>query len=372
MSFSGFDDAVQAYTNEISSYKDQYNDYKNQLMDYRDQAKELSVEGFTEVGVPLIVEALKTPLAQAGIAKAQQAVTQFFTPKVQTKVGAPEAEPDAVTPAAPEPVIAQQPLAPRSPWERPPADQPADETIPTQDDILDAAAQRAPQEVSADMLPEGAGQLVNEADQMVGRVADVAAEAGQQVTTMATQAVSQVAQAGEQLVGMAGEAAGRVVGQAAQAGEQLVSQVTGMASEAAGQIVGQATQIGEGLATQAGEALTQAVSGLGTQAQGLFGMASNALSQLTAPVAEAGDAVASGISAVAGAATEAGAAIGGEVAGEVAASAAGGPVGLVIGGLIAVGTLIAEAFTHHHAAAPIYNPDADSVPVYQSGLATGS
>jgi hypothetical protein len=145
-----------------------------------------------------------------------------------------------------------------------------------------------------------------------------------------------------------------------------------MAQAAASQI----SEVGEGLATQAGEALSslgsQAASALGTQAEGFLGLAGRALSQFTAPVAEAGEAAVSGISAAAGAAAEAGGAIGGEITGELAGAAAGGPVGLVIGGLVAVGTLLAEAFTHHHAAAPVNNQMFESVPIYQSGLATGS
>lgn len=313
MSFSGFDDAIQAYTNEINTYKDQFNEYKNQLMEFRDQTKELAVQGFTEVGVPLLVEALKSPIAQAGIAKAQDAVAQFFTPKVQLKANAPEADVDTG-------FIPQQPAiaAPPSPWERPP---PGDETLPSQDDVLAAAESRVPQQITADMLPEGAGQLVSEAQ----------------------------------------EAVGRVTSQIADMGEGLVSQVT---------------SVGEGLATEAGQALSQVTSqissALGTQAQGLLG---SALTQLTAPVAEAGDVVstlASGIGAAAEAGVSALAETGATIGTELAASAAGGGVGLVVGGLIAVGTLIAEAFTHHHAAAPVVNPEEESVPEYQAGLATGA
>jgi hypothetical protein len=322
MSFTGFDDAVQAYTNQVSSYQDQVNDFKNQLIDYRDQAKELSVEGFTEIGIPLLIEGLRTPFAQAGILKAQQAVEQFFTPKVQTKVGGPEAEPEAEIPAGSEKVFADQPPAYSQ------TDSLAQtETIPTQEDVLAAAAQRAPEEVTSEMLPEGAGEILTSAE-------DVAQQAVSQVSTMATGALDQATSI------------------ASDAGEQLSS----MTSDA----LGQATDIAQGLATSAGEALSSA-------AETGISAATSIASDLATTVASTVDtAVAAATEAATEAATTAATAIGGEAI----AGLAGGPIGLVIGGALALGTLLYESFSHHSTAPPVFNPDAESVPVFQSGLAT--
>lgn len=333
MSFTGFDDAIQAYTNQVSSYQDQVNDFKNQLIDYRDQAKELSVEGFTEIGIPLLIEGLRTPFAQAGILKAQQAVEQFFTPKVQTKVGGPEAEPEAEIPAGSEKVFADQPPAYSQ------TDSLAQtETIPTQEDVLAAAAQRAPQEVTSEMLPEGAGEILTSAE-------DVGQQAISQVSTMATGALDQA------------------TSMASEAGEQLTSMATGALDQATSMATGalsQAADIGQGLATSAGEALSSA-------AETGISAATSVATDLATTVSTAAE---TAVTAATEAATEAAATAATAIGGEAIAGLAGGPIGLVIGGALALGTFLYETFSHHSTAPPVFNPDAESVPVFQAGLAT--
>lgn len=88
--------------------------------------------------------------------------------------------------------------------------------------------------------------------------------------------------------------------------------------------------------------------------------------------------IAAGAGEDAGAAGEAIAEAGGEAAAEagteVAAGAAGGPAGLIIGGLVAVGSLLFNIF-HHTSAPHLIAPPAMpqlSVPEWQPGLATGN
>lgn len=349
MSFSGLEDAVANYTNQINSYKDQYNEYKDQLKEFRQQSQELISQGFEEVGVPLLIEALKSPLAQAGIAKAQSAVTQYFTAKLQPSEDAPVAEDAEAIPEAPEATYnayTQQslPMAPRSPWERPPVNE-----APTQEDALAMAEQRAPEEITQEMLPEGAGTIEEAGTGLTEEASTMLSTGVQQATEMAGQAVSQVtAQASDLVTGLATQAQGMV--------EDLASQAQGVVQGAVQGAVEQAQGIAEGLATQAGEALAGVTQ---TIQQTATGLASKALGAL-------------GVSAGAGEGSEIGATVGAEAGAEVAVGAEGGPVGLVIGGLIALGTLLGEEFSRHKTAPPIYNPDAESVPVYQSGLATGA
>lgn len=100
---------------------------------------------------------------------------------------------------------------------------------------------------------------------------------------------------------------------------------------------------------------------------------SNVTSTLEGVTSAVSGAVKGATSAVEGA-TSAVAEAGAEAGAEVAAGAEGGPVGLVVGGLVAVGTFIFDLF-HHHDSTPMIAPPAPppmSVPSYQPGLATSN
>ena len=124
-----------------------------------------------------------------------------------------------------------------------------------------------------------------------------------------------------------------------QIGQGLLSRASGAAQ---GAIEGLSGQIGQ-VATEAATGATEAISGVaGAATEGAAGEA---------------------VAGVAGAAAEAGEA--------VAAGAAGGPAGLVIGGLIGLGTLLYGLFHHEHtqAAPPPVMPQL-SLPSFQPGLGT--
>jgi hypothetical protein len=232
MSFTGYEDAISAYTNQVSTYKEELNQYKDQLAEFKGQLAQMSFDTVAGIAAPFIIEKLGSPAFQ-------NAVGSLFI-RTPAKDGTPEAEAAPETepaPVAPEAATPMQ-AAPASPWERPanldqegaaeaeqiPTQDAAAveaEQIPTQDDLLDAAATRAPEEVTADMLPEGAGEIVGGSEGMIGGVATQAEEAVGQLAGaaegMATQAVGQLAGAAEGLVTQAGEAltgaATQVVGQ---------------------------------------------------------------------------------------------------------------------------------------------------------------
>lgn len=126
----------------------------------------------------------------------------------------------------------------------------------------------------------------------------------------------------------------------------------GTASEAAESAVGTATEAVSGLV----EGATSAVEGLANSA--------------TSALSSAIEGVTSAAKSVGSIAESAGA----EAGTEVAAGAEGGPAGLVIGGIIAVGTFLYDMF-HHQSSAPLAPPPAMapmSVPSFQPGLGTSN
>lgn len=145
------------------------------------------------------------------------------------------------------------------------------------------------------------------------------------------------------------EGAGSVVESGMQGVEGLASQAQGLVSGLAGQAEGLAT----GLAGQA-EGLA---TGLAGQAEGL---ASDLGSTVTGLAEQVGSKVAGGLA-------EAGV----EAGTELAAGAEGGPVGLVIGGLVALGTILGNIFGHEKQQSILAPPMPSlSVPQFVPGLAT--
>jgi len=130
-----------------------------------------------------------------------------------------------------------------------------------------------------------------------------------------------------------------------------------------------AGELAEGVMGRVGglaESAESAVSGLAESAtSAIEGLANSATSALSGAVSTATSAAKSVGSIAEGAAETAGE--------EVAAGSEGGPGGLIIGGLIAVGTVLYDIF-HHHTTTPIAPPPMApmSVPSFQPGLATGN
>lgn len=131
------------------------------------------------------------------------------------------------------------------------------------------------------------------------------------------------------------------------------------AGELAQGFMGRVTSIGE---TLSGEA----ASGVEGLSEALSGTVSGATEAVSSAVSAAGEAVSGAVAA----ATGAGEAL---AEGAAAASAAAIPgAGVVIGGLIAIGTLLYDVFHHDHTT-PVAPPvlPALSLPSFQPGLATG-
>lgn len=146
--------------------------------------------------------------------------------------------------------------------------------------------------------------------------------------------------------------------------------------QGAGAIEGSMGTVAEG----AGEALgtaSEAISGvLGAGAETALSGISSALSGAASSATSAIGAVTGAIDGAASAAKSVGSAVEGaaETAGEeVAAGAEGGPAGLIVGGVIAVGTFLYDIFKHH-TSTPIAPPPMApmSVPSFQPGLGTSN
>ena len=139
----------------------------------------------------------------------------------------------------------------------------------------------------------------------------------------------------------------------------LLPQGAGQVLEGAGQQVSGLVEQAQGLATSVASQATKVVSGLAEDAGSLAGQAEGVVS---GALGQAGNVV----SKLAGFAPEAEA--------EVEAGAAAGPEGLVLGGLVALGTLLAGMFGHkenQHLVPPPQLPQM-SMPQFVPGLATGN
>ncbi len=137
-----------------------------------------------------------------------------------------------------------------------------------------------------------------------------------------------------------------------------------MLPQGAGSIEGAIGTVTEGAESALGTA-SEAVSGLVGSASGAIeGLANSATSALSGAI-EGATSAAKAVGSLAEAGAEAGT--------EVAAGAEGGPAGLIVGGVIALGTFLYDVF-HHHTTTPIAPPPMApmSIPSFQPGLATGN
>lgn len=135
--------------------------------------------------------------------------------------------------------------------------------------------------------------------------------------------------------------------------------------QGAGSIEGTIGTVSEAAESALGT-VTEAVSGLVGSASGAIeGLANSATSALSSAV-EGATSAAKAVGSLA----EAGAEAGEEAA---AGAAEGGPAGLVVGGVIALGTFLYDVFSHH-TTTPIAPPPMApmSIPSFQPGLATGN
>lgn len=154
----------------------------------------------------------------------------------------------------------------------------------------------------------------------------------------------------------------------------------GSALESATSGFAAATSSASEMAGALGEtALSSVASALGTEAPSITGVLSSAISagqKATSAVASATEALGTTAEAAAGtvgaAAAEVGAGAAAEAGTEVAAGAEGGPVGLIIGGLIALGTTLADIFGHTDSAPPPPALPVLSIPTIQQGLGTSN
>jgi len=126
--------------------------------------------------------------------------------------------------------------------------------------------------------------------------------------------------------------------------------------QGAGDIVGTL-----GRATDLTQTLGETVGGLAeTASSTISGLSETAASVLQAAKSTVGETIGEAVG-------EAGA----EAGAEVAAGAAAGPVGLIVGGLIAVGQVLYDAFHHGHSTAPVMPVMPNiSLPSFQPGLGT--
>lgn len=138
--------------------------------------------------------------------------------------------------------------------------------------------------------------------------------------------------------------------------------------QGAGDIAG---TLQSGLGT-AGEGIGETIGGIVSQAtKAIPGLSEPIMSTVTSALSGASEAVstatgvASTVGEAAGAAAEAGT--------EIAAGAAEGPAGLIVGGLIALGTTLYDLFHHDHSTPLIApTPIPVSIPSFQPGLNTGN
>jgi hypothetical protein len=125
---------------------------------------------------------------------------------------------------------------------------------------------------------------------------------------------------------------------------------TGLATEAES---GLSTAIASGT-----EALSGAVSGLSGAVSGVTGAISGAVTGAVSGGETTAAVIGSGLA---------------EAGTEAAAGSAFGPVGLVIGGLVALGTILGSVFGHHISKPEVpIMPAAMSIPTFQAGLLTGN
>jgi len=183
---------------------------------------------------------------------------------------------------------------------------------------------------------------------------------------------------GRVLNGQMGQVVPESAGNVLPSSEDLISSVMssvraagGSALETATSGVAAATSAGSQISGSLGEAASSALSSLGTESP-LTGIISSAVSagqKATSAVATATEALASTSEVGEGAGLFSSLVT---IPEDVAAGAEGGPAGLIIGGLIALGTTLASIFGHHeNAPAPPAMPVL-SIPTIQQGLGTSN
>jgi hypothetical protein len=167
----------------------------------------------------------------------------------------------------------------------------------------------------------------------------------------------------------AGAAETPIVAQmASEVPETVLSQAGAVGETSFGAIAGAPTDL---LASATAEQTAASLSGL---AQGaLTNLTSTVTSGLNTAAAGAGEGIASATEAVTGAVGEGVAGALAEGATAEAIGAGFGPVGLIVGGLVTLGTVLGSIFGHHETkpVTPVVQT-MDSIPVYQSGLSTGN
>jgi len=157
---------------------------------------------------------------------------------------------------------------------------------------------------------------------------------------------------------------------AEQVPETVLSQAGNVAETSFGMAAGAPTDL-LASATATAEQTAASLSGL---AQGaLSNLTSTVTSGLNAAASGAGEGIASATEAVTGAVGEGVAGALAEGATAEAIGAGFGPVGLIVGGLVTLGTVLGSIFGHHETkpVTPVVQTT-DSIPVYQSGLSTGN
>ena len=423
MSFANFEDQINEYTNQLSAYKEQFNEYKNQLTDAAtektDFTKSIIEEGATPIAVELArIGATKVFGAQAGEIAARltgtalKSATQTggkniisdLAETLKTAAEPAEAPTEAgLSSAAPEILQAQVDRLAGLAGEGTLGSllKRAGSVFKTQDDnavfgdvelqnfaesglpkvalpdtnLSMESTYALPDDINLDAVPEafsGLGEQFGSAVQgglsqavsFASKLVEPAAAPGLSSNVIARAFMGKVADR----VGV--EIPDSVVPTQEEALAMISSRVPTMMSnsllpEGAGSVVESGMQGVEGLASQA----QGLVSGLAGQAEGLAtglagqaeGLASDLGSTVTGLAEQVGSKVAGGLA-------EAGV----EAGTELAAGAEGGPVGLVIGGLVALGTILGNIFGHekqHSILAPPAMPSL-SVPQFVPGLAT--
>jgi hypothetical protein len=215
-------------------------------------------------------------------------------------------------------------------------------------------------------IPAGAGGYVN----LSGAVSE---EAMPNLLSSATSLLSEP----QAMAGTSSNMIARAINGARALMQSAKPQVTEMPeSELTGTVTETETSFSSAVPEEVGT-FTRAVTGLGeTVESGLSTAIATGTEALSGAVSGATGAITGALSGALSGGETAATAIGtglAEAGGEVAAGSAFGPVGLVIGGLVALGSILGSLFGHHISKPEIpIMPAAMSIPTFQAGLMTGS
>lgn len=215
-------------------------------------------------------------------------------------------------------------------------------------------------------IPAGAGGYVN----LSGAVSE---EAMPNLLSSATSLLSEP----QAMAGTSSNMIARAINSARSLLQSKAPQVTEMPeSELTGTVTETETSFSSAVPEEVGT-FTRAVTGLGeTVESGLSTAIATGTEALSGAVSGATGAITGAITGALSGGETAATAIGtglAEAGGEVAAGSAFGPVGLVIGGLVALGSILGSLFGHHISTPEVpIMPAAMSIPTFQAGLLTGS